>query len=195
MHLLEASLAWETVGEGGWSALSDEIAELALARFVDRRAGVLHEFFDADWRVLGDAAGGLVEPGHQFEWAWLLERWGRARGRPDALEIARQLYATGLKGVDAGSGIALTALWSDLSVRDGGARLWSQTEFLKAALMFGDEAQALRAAEGLALYLQTPRRGTWRDKRMADGGFVEEPAPATSFYHLLGAILPLRERA
>jgi mannose-6-phosphate isomerase len=194
MHLLEASLAWAERGGAGWSELCDEIAELALSRFVDRQAGVLHEFFDADWRPLSDAAGGLVEPGHQFEWAWLLNRWGRARGREDARDVAKRLYATGLRGVDPGSGIVMNALWSDLGVRDRAARLWTQTEYLKTALMFGDDAQALRAARGLASYLETPRPGTWRDKREAGGGFVEEPAPATSFYHLLGAILPLRAR-
>lgn len=199
MHLLEAALAWEAVGKGAWPQLCDEIAELALSRFIDRQAGVLREFFDADWRALDDAGGGLVEPGHQFEWAWLLERWGQARGRQDARDMARRLYATGLRGVDAGSGIVMNALWSDLGVRDPGARLWTQTEYLKAALLFGDDdgdgGQALRAADGLASYLETPRAGTWRDKRGADGEFVEEPAPASSFYHLLGAILPLRRRA
>ena len=191
MHLLEAALAWEAVGRDDWAALSDEIAQLALARFVDRQAGLLHEFFDADWRRLGDATGGLVEPGHQFEWAWLLERWGRARGRRDALDVAGQLYVAGLSGVDAHSGIVANALWSDLRLRDPASRLWTQTEYLKAALVFGDDGEALRAARGLASYLETPRPGTWRDKRAADGSFVEEPAPASSFYHLVGAILPL----
>jgi mannose-6-phosphate isomerase len=192
MHLLEAALAWEAAGrDGGWRTLADEIAELALTRFVDARAGVLREFFDADWNALADVAGGLIEPGHQFEWAWLLHRWGRARGRTDAAEVARRLYATGLRGVDPASGIVANALWSDLAVRDPASRLWTQTEYLKTALLFGDEGQALRAARGLATYLETPRPGTWRDKRRPGGGFVEEPAPATSFYHLLGAILPL----
>jgi mannose-6-phosphate isomerase len=44
------------------------------------------------------------------------------------------------------------------------------------------------------MVLETPLRGLWRDRRLADGNFVEGPAPATSLYHLLGAILPLRER-
>jgi mannose-6-phosphate isomerase len=198
MHLLEAALAWEeaegAARQGGWAVIADEIAELALARFIDRDAGVLREFFDAGWRALDDAAGGLIEPGHQFEWAWLLDRWGRARGRQDARATAQRLYATGLRGVDPAAGVAVGALWSDLSVREGATRLWAQTEYLKAALIFGDEAEALRAARGLALWLDTPRRGTWRDKLRADRSFVEEPAPATSFYHLLGAILPLRKR-
>ncbi|CAN7384516.1 AGE family epimerase/isomerase [Phenylobacterium sp. LjRoot219] len=194
MHLLEAALAWEETGAAGWAALADEIAELALARFIDAESGAIREFFDAEWRALPDAAGGLLEPGHQFEWAWLLNRWGRARGRPEVRAVAERLYATGLRGVDA-RGVAAGALWADLGVREQTARLWAQTEHLKAALAFGGEAEALRAAQALALYLETPRRGTWRDKLRADGGFVEEPAPATSFYHLVGAILPLRRAA
>jgi len=194
MHLLEAALAWEDAGASGWTVLADEIAELALQRFIDPDSGAIREFFDAEWRALPDAAGGLLEPGHQLEWAWLLDRWGRARDDAKALAAARRLYAAGKRGVDA-RGVAAGALWSDLTVREPVARLWAQTEHLKAALVFGGEAEALRAAEGLALYLDTPRRGTWRDKLNADGSFVDEPAPATSFYHLLGAILPLRKAA
>jgi len=194
MHLLEAALAWEEAGAAGWAPLADEIAELALGRFIDPDSGAIREFFDADWRALPDAAGGLLEPGHQLEWAWLLDRWGRARGQGTAQKAAERLYAAGRRGVDA-RGVAAGALWSDLSLREPVARLWAQTEHLKAALVFGGEADALRAAQGLALYLDTPMRGAWRDKLQADGTFVDEPAPATSFYHLLGAILPLRRAA
>lgn len=190
MHLLESVLAWERVGAPRWTALADEIAELALGHFIDPQTGLLREFFDADWRALSGEAG-LVEPGHQFEWAWLLERWGRSRGNADALRAARRLFEHGLKGVDPAREVAVNALWEDFSVREGSARLWPQTEHLKAAIVLGDEAQAVRAARGLAQYLDVPARGAWRDKLRADGTFVDEPAPATSFYHLMVAILEL----
>ncbi|MCR5879526.1 AGE family epimerase/isomerase [Phenylobacterium sp. J367] len=80
MHLFEAALAWEMAGDPSWEAVADEIARLALTRFIDAEAGVLREFFDADWRALADDAGGLIEPGHQFEWAYLLDAWGLSRG-------------------------------------------------------------------------------------------------------------------
>jgi mannose-6-phosphate isomerase len=194
MHLFESALAWEPVGGPPWARLSDEIAALAMTRFIDPATGVLREFFDADWQALR-GEDGLVEPGHQFEWAWLLARWGRARGDAAARATARRLFETGLKGVDPVRDVAVNALWDDFSVRDGAARLWPQTEHLKAAVVLGDEGQALRAARGLAQYLDTPARGAWRDKLRADGTFVEEPAPATSFYHLMVAILELSAQA
>lgn len=191
MHLLEAALAWEAAGgDGGWSELADELAELALSRFVDPATGALSEFFDAAWRPLAGPAG-LIEPGHQFEWAWLLERWGRARARPEGLTAARRLFAVGRRGFDAGRNVAVDALTDDLGVRDAAARLWPQTEHIKAALALGDEAAALQGANGMAAYLDTPARGVWRERMRADGGFVEEPSPATSLYHLYLAIREL----
>jgi mannose-1-phosphate guanylyltransferase/mannose-6-phosphate isomerase len=194
MHLFESALAWEPLGGPAWAALSDEIADLAMTRFIDPDSGALREFFDADWRAL-EGEGGLVEPGHHFEWAWLLERWGRLRGNPSALAVARRLFDNGLRGVDPDREVAVNALWDDFSVRDGAARLWPQTEHLKAAVVLGDASQGLQAARGLAQYLATPARGAWRDKLRADGSFVEEPSPATSFYHLMVAILELPGRA
>ena len=190
MHLFESALAWEATGAPGWAGLSDELAGLALRHFIDAETGALREFFDADWRPLR-GEGGLVEPGHQFEWAWLLERWGRARGVEAARAAARRLYRNGLKGVDATRQVAVNALWEDFTIRDGDARLWPQTEHLKAALILGEAADALSAAQGLARYLDTPARGAWRDTLKIDGTFVAGPAPATSFYHLIVAILEL----
>lgn len=195
MHLLEAALAWDELGvDPAWTGLADELIALARSRFIDPEGGFLREFFDADWRPAAGDDGRQVEPGHQFEWAWLLERWGRARGDAAARADARRLFQSGLRGVDPARGVAVDILWDDLSVRDARARLWPQTEYLKAALWLGDEAEALRAAKGLALYLDVPARGAWRDKLKADGSFVDEPAPASSFYHLIGAILPMIQR-
>lgn len=195
MHLFEAALAWEGVSaDAGWAALADELAELALARFIDPASGALSEFFDRDWNRLSGEAG-LIEPGHQFEWAWLLDKWGRARERADARTAARRMFSVGRRGFDPARNVATNALADDLSVRDAGARLWPQTEHLKAALALGDRDAALQGACGLAAYLDTPVRGVWRERMRADGSFIEEPSPATSFYHLYLAIRELERSA
>jgi len=187
MHLLEAAMTWQAVvGGPAWSGLVEEVVDLALARFIDPGSGALCEFFDNDWRPLAGEAG-LVEPGHQFEWAWLLAQ----RDEPRAQAAARRLFEVGRRGFDAERGVVANALHADLSVRDPAARLWPQTEHLKAALILGDEAAALEAANGLAAFLDTPARGVWHERMRADGGFVEEPSPATSLYHLYLAIREL----
>lgn len=190
MHLFETALAWEAAGEADWAELSDEIARLALSRFIDHDWGFLREFFDDAWRPAPGDDGRWVEPGHQFEWAWLLERWGHARGDERGCAAARTLFRHGMTGVEGG--VAVNVLWDDLTVRDGSARLWPQTEWLKAALILGEEAEALAAANGLARYLATPARGAWRDKLLPDGSFVDEPAPASSLYHIWVAVSELR---
>lgn len=190
MHILEASLAWIEAGQEDWSSLADEMAEMALSTFIDADGGFLREFFDEDWKPAPGDAGRRVEPGHQFEWSWLMSRWGRLRGRQDALDAARKLFEHGKRGVDA-RGIAVNALWDDLTVWEPEARLWPQTEYMKAALALGEEADALAAANGLWLYLQTPAAGVWYDKLRPDGTFVDEPAPASSFYHIICAIAEL----
>src|SRR5215203_1051522 len=82
MHLLEAALAWSAVDvDLAWTKMADEIVGLCLTRFVDPDGGVLREFFDLDWRPMPGEVGMVVEPGHQYEWAYLLHCWAMARGR------------------------------------------------------------------------------------------------------------------
>ena len=204
MHMLEATLAWLPLCDDPiWGEAADRIAELALSNFIDGQGGFLREFFDGAWSPKAGDGGRLVEPGHQFEWVWLLERWSRLRNRPDGLAPLSGLYRAGLRGVDSGRGIAINALWDDFSIRDADARLWPQTERIKASLTMArlthDVAgqaehftQAALAATGLQSYLATPVRGLWRDKWRSDGSFVEEPSPASSFYHIVCALLELR---
>ena len=196
MHLLEAALAWEAVAPAGiWTGLADEIADLALSRLIDPVTGALREHFDADWAPAPGPEGRLIEPGHQFEWAWLLERWGAARGNADARAAAQRLYAAGSRGIDRRRGVAIDALSDDLSVLKPTARLWPQTEWLKAALILGRTGDATAAAAGLQHYLDGAGPGLWRDKLGPEGGFIAEPSPASSLYHIVCAISELAARA
>ncbi len=200
MHLFEASLAWvETGGDPQWRAMADEIAELALAKFIDPKSGGLREYYDGDWNPAPGVQGRIVEPGHQFEWGWLLLRWGKLARRDDAIAAALRMIAIGDgPGVDPARGVAIFSLLDDMSVHDDVARLWAQTERIKAgvlaALTTGDDrwwTTAAEGAEGLIKYFDVPVKGLWRDKLQADGTFVDEAAPASSFYHIVCAILEL----
>ncbi len=88
------------------------------------------EEFDAAWRPI-ESAG--AAPGHQFEWAWLLERL-RLSGGGDRSATAHALVRFGERhGVDA-DGFAVDAIDLDGMPRSATARLWPQAERLKAAL-------------------------------------------------------------
>ena len=201
MHLFEAALEWlaaEPAVSQPWAGLADEIAELCLARFIDPATGALHEFFDADWRFAPGDLGRIVEPGHQFEWAWLLARWARLRQRPDALEAARRMAALAeANGVH--DGLAINALWDDLTVKDDAALLWPQTERIKAWVALAQAAEdeveqracldrVAAAASGLRRYLNTLVPGLWFKEWSPVGGFAREPAPARYLYHIVCAI-------
>lgn len=207
MHLLEAALAWEAIAPGGpWRRLADEVVELCLARFISPQCGALLEYFDPTWAPAKGTKGDAIWPGHQFEWAGLLERWALAReGRDDVRALARRLYEIGRRhGIDATRGVAVFELAGDFSVREARTRLWVQTEWLKAAMILVRSerdperrrdylADAVAAATALALFLDVPVRGLWRDKFLADGSWVDEPAPASSFYHIIDALRVLAQ--
>ncbi|MEJ0037723.1 MAG: AGE family epimerase/isomerase [Gammaproteobacteria bacterium] len=197
MHLLEAALAWRALNDDpAWEMLCNEIGNLALSHLIDASSGAVHEHFMPDWSVMPGESGRLIEPGHQFEWAWLLFQWGGTH-HAEAWTAALRLIDIGeRRGVR--DGVAINSLLDDYSIVDGSARLWPQAERLRvaayAARMTGDGRywqMTNEAAEALCLYLQPKVRGSWYDRRAPDGRFIEEPAPASGFYHIVGAIKEL----
>jgi mannose-6-phosphate isomerase len=197
MHLLEACLAWSAVGrDPGWTEWSRELAALSLARFQDPLSGALVEARGADGSWLAATAGGHVEPGHLYEWAWLL------LGAPGSARSARE---AALRLIDLAEtrgvvrGLAVNRLRPDLSVLDAEARLWPQTERLKACQLAwrrtGEERYLAAAADAAAAtlgYLATPTPGLWFDLRRRDGSFAPSPVFASTFYHLVCAIGAIR---
>jgi mannose/cellobiose epimerase-like protein (N-acyl-D-glucosamine 2-epimerase family) len=201
MHLLEAYLAWAEVGEdSGWVAAVRRLVELAVTRFIRRDSGALAEFSLLNLRSAPQVSGG-IEPGHQFEWAWLLLRCDRLLAGCHLHDTALRLIAIGEQhGVR--DGVAVNSLRDDLGVHDAGARLWPQCERLKASLlaatMIGGQSHwdaALAAAGGICRHLATPVKGLWFDVRSPDGEFRGDAVPASTFYHLVGAIASLKRCA
>ena len=200
MHLLEAALAWtEVSSDQVWKDLSDGIVRLCLDRFLDPATGALHEYFGIDWCCIEDPAIDVVEPGHQAEWAWLLLRWNRLHGSAEISAVAKQLIEIAEQnGVEPGQNAFVNELNADLSPRDRRLRLWPQTERIKALLACAElEAAAERrselldraaeALEALLRHFDHPISGSWWEHLTSDGRPVDEPARASSLYHIMGA--------
>jgi mannose-6-phosphate isomerase len=200
MHLLEAALAGIAAGGGpGWTDLAGEIVELALTKFIDPASGALREYFDDGWMPVAGVTGRIVEPGHQFEWAWLLLRWFNLTGRAEAADAAfRMIRFAESHGVDHARGVAINAVLETGAAHDTRARLWPQTERIKAAaaaaLHTGDPSYWAMAAEGgvgLMKYFEQTGPGLWHDMMEPNGEFSDEFAPASSLYHIVCAIAEL----
>ncbi len=194
MHLFEAFLAWAgQPADGRWRELAAGQARLAMTRLVDPETGAIPEFFGPGWTAAPTTAA--VWPGHQFEWAWLLMRWSLISGDAGALAAALRLVEIGERaGVDPQRNVAVNALDGELGLVDPGTRLWPQTERLRAHLLAGaltgNETcwqSALRAIRGLDRFLEVGTPGLWRDSLESE----DMTAPASSLYHLVGAIVQL----
>lgn len=193
MHLLEAALA---IRQSRWGSHADlvrceQIAGWFVRHFFDRERGLLPEYFDQDLVVAADEHHQVAEPGHHFEWVWLLGEL-KAAGGSDLSAIGERLWQFGQRhGIDRTRNVAVDELGFDGRVRSARARLWPQTERLKAAITVRDEAEILAAFDGLQPYLATPAAGACYDKMLPGGGFEAEPARASSFYHIVSAYAAL----
>lgn len=191
MHLFEALLALQAVApDARTEDWLRRIRALFDARLFDPRTGMLGEFFDRDWRLVEGARGRLVEPGHHYEWVWLLHQGERA-GIGAAQPAAGQLF-----DVAERMGLTPRGLIRDVITRDGEAiapdhRCWPQTERIKAILALGeasgrtDMAALADAMETLwAHYLAPGPSGAWIDRVQSDGTPCAADIPASTLYHL-----------
>jgi mannose-6-phosphate isomerase len=198
MHLFEAFQAWaRTSPHERWRALARREAELCMDWLI-LSPGFLPEVFDADWMP---PAAPTYWPGHLYEWGFLLSEWDADAS--DVRTAARELIRIGESfGVDETRKVAIFSLDDGYAPLDRGARLWAQTERARACArgaatwdspgLWNAAAQAAGTMEDF-LRVRTP--GLWRDWMDEDGAFREEPAPASSLYHIVGAIAELTRAA
>ena len=195
MHLFEALLAAsEAFGSKRFFDYASDLAALFAARFFQPKEGALPESFDEALAPLREGGRFAAEPGHHYEWTWLLHRHtaiGAVMGcpvDPDLQSTADTLFEFAERhAVNPSSGLVVNGLWSDGQVSDGSFRLWPQTERLKAVA----RRRRVRVAEALGAlerHLAGARPGLWIERLDARGQPITEPVPATSLYHLTAAL-------
>jgi mannose/cellobiose epimerase-like protein (N-acyl-D-glucosamine 2-epimerase family) len=192
MHFLEAALAWSALDtDPGWRKMADGIVTLCLEKLIEPETGALREFFAADWTPAPGISGRICEPGHHYEWAFLLDRWARLNGCGRSAAAERLITFADAHGIDHRRGVAINAMLADGVVHDPVARLWAQAERIRAYLSAGRDDQIVPAVKGLQRFLATSVPGLWFDQLDDSDVFVVEPARATSLYHIIGAVAEL----
>lgn len=201
MHLFEALLALaETCGDPFRGAAA-ELAGFAQSAFIDPRTGALLECFEAGWKPAA-APANRVEPGHLYEWIWLLDTAERVIGLDAAARIDALYAFARAHGSDA-AGFIVDELAPDGTLRAPARRLWPHTEALRAELVMarrsGDAAHRARAAKLAARlhsgFLRNAPAGGWIDRIDAQGAPLSADMPASSLYHLGGAAMAVAELA
>ncbi len=196
MHLLEACLSLHRADrDGGHLARASEIVSLFETKFTSGPGGLLGERFKADWSEPDGDAATLVEPGHQFEWVWLLHTWSRLAQKP-LPEAAGRLYAFGLSTLDE-TGRACQEVTRTGAPHDASRRTWPQTEALKAHLAMyeqrGEARHAAAACRSFDVLMDEflTEDGGWIDHFAADGSVLAQNMPASTGYHVVLALAEL----
>jgi len=196
MHLLEALLALHVAtGEKNWLRRAGVLVDLFKKKFVDTHNGALIEFFSVEWLPMPGGQGNLREPGHQFEWVWLLFEYYRLTRDESVIPYADALFVFGSTfGIDregAAAGIVFDGVDASGTLVADTKLLWPQTEYLKALVAraeFQNDAAARAAIpEHLALtakHFMRPDGANWHNQLARDGTPLTPVTPARVLYHL-----------
>lgn len=193
MHLFEAMIAlFDATHDMVFQNRAGDFFALLLAHFYDPRSEVLGEYFEDDWSKILPVT---VEPGHQAEWVWLLKGFERITGCPTA-KYRVPLLRSALRYRDAVTGCLADEGNADGQVTRSSQRCWPQTELTKAFIAqaeAGEAGAAEAAREALVRlekrYLRHPVKGGWYEQFDGDGRSMIEWIPASSLYHILGAVI------
>ncbi|MBC7464440.1 MAG: AGE family epimerase/isomerase [Bdellovibrio sp.] len=199
MHLFEAALTWlqiDTAPE--WKALAFELFELCRTKFIDPKSGALCEHFNEGWTQQLESNGCFIfEPGHHYEWAWLMA-WYQDLSGIDSKSLRHSIYKLADHYGINENHLAVDEVYSNFTVKKRSSRFWPQCERIKAAVKLGLEAhpsdqpsfaksadQALTALFG---YFNLPVQGLWQDMILETGEFSKQDPKASSLYHIINAM-------
>ena len=162
--------------------------------FFQPSTGSLTEYLTEDLDPVPDARGRITEPGHHYEWIWLLRHFQRASGR-DVSAYCSALYDHANRyGWDAAGYIRDEVEATGAAIKTS-RRSWPHTEGLKANIVEGElgrahcDAQAVRCLQRLTdTFIGRPVPSGWIDHVDEKGAPLVTMMPASTLYHLFCAI-------
>ena len=192
MHLLEAMLAlYETTGDDYFVQVAHELVDLFRKHLFDPKTGTLGEFFQPDWSPTPGPAGDHIEPGHHYEWVWLLDQYSRLTGVSLPVEMDHLYRFARRFGEEPETALVWDVVDRFGHARRRSARLWPQTEALKAhAVMarrgFGGVERIPLVVDNLInCFFRGCPKGAWIDQFDASRRPIADTIPTSTLYHIL----------
>ncbi|MEF1256584.1 MULTISPECIES: AGE family epimerase/isomerase [unclassified Vibrio] len=196
MHLFEALMvSYEHTDNPIWLERATQIYHLFQAHFM--QSDHLAEFFQADFS-LDFETGSHIDPGHHYEWIWLLNHYHKLTGACVDNEID-VLYRFAQQYGHNDNGLVRDEIYANGKPLRPTSRLWCQTEYLKACIALWERAPSdsrriaiTQAVENIFVhYLDPALPGLWVDQVNSTGEPLNSHSPASSFYHLFLAFSEL----
>lgn len=197
MHLLEAYLAlFEVTADQFYLDRAQALVSLALDKFICSHSGFLLEFFTENWKPKECFGQNIVEPGHLFEWSWLLKE--AVRLCPDlqqknaVITVSERLSCRGLRYGFVQQSVCDTINESG-HITGANSRIWPQTELMRLLASkpnkTPEEQTVLRkiTARFFMFYAPQTLQGGWIDRVSEQGKPMVDHMPASSLYHIYGA--------
>lgn len=201
MHMFEALLqAFEMTGDRVWLERAETMLDMCRRFFVDDESGAVREFVGHDLQPLAGTDGERREPGHQYEWAWLLHRYADLARKADARSLADPMIAfVERHGLAPRSepleGLPFDALDARGQITENTHLLWPLTEagkfYAARHARVADAQDAKRArdlASLMALHFFAPAAATglpvWVNRLDAEGRPVWSEALSRLLYHV-----------
>ena len=189
MHLFEACLnLYRRSGNSIWLARAEELYQLFEQHFFDPQQQCLREFFSQDWQP-HPHEGDHLEPGHHYEWTWLLGQYAKHTGR--ILESQDFLYEYANRFGTDGSSFAVDEILPQGRPSRTTKRLWVQTETLKAHLAMLEKTGAQHLWTIIIAHIEAmfneylcEKQGGWYDQLDTHNMNISTQAPASTLYHL-----------
>ncbi len=189
MHLLEGYIAaFNVTGDVFYKGTIQSLLDLALKHFYDQTTKTLREFFTENW-LADPKIGNRVEPGHHFEWVWLLYQANNILPNSDYTDFAKQLWLTATHhGMANNGGIYNQIDGNNYQELDKEKRIWPITEYLKAITVIPiGKKEKLDRLENTLLFMKNHYfldNGRWNEYLDEKNQAKDFPLPGTSSYHI-----------
>ena len=197
MHLLEAALALSKCYEGNqYSSLVKSLLTLFCETFLDKKKLIIREYLNRNFNP-NKEIGHIIEPGHHYEWAWLLNWTAETLGQPELKDLGARILSQSLEfGWDTEfEGVFDQINAKDVTILKSSKRLWPVLELIKALCVYPSEQNFIYLRNCLETVLEHyfKETGTWVEHYTQNWQVLSDKMPVSSAYHLGMACLELEK--